>query len=118
MAGCGSSMTLCSQREHFISCISTANMMSMSVTDRDRQESIGVCMASDITQVLSPHSAASGRSPVIWHRILVAVLIGILSTTLCGLFLARMQVGGADFGWPLRAARDLLAGRDPYDYPF
>ena len=51
-------------------------------------------------------------------RVLVAVIIGAVSATLCWAFLWRFGIGAADFGWPMRAAQDLLAGRDPYARPF
>ncbi len=50
------------------------------------------------------------------NRGLIASLIGIGSALLCWLVLKRFQLGAADFTWAIRAAQDLLAGRDPYDY--
>ncbi|MBI5950660.1 MAG: hypothetical protein HY865_03285 [Chloroflexi bacterium] len=46
----------------------------------------------------------------------VAVLIGILSGLFCVVALSRIGNGAGDFNWQLRAARDLLAGSDPYGY--
>ncbi len=37
---------------------------------------------------------------------------------MCWCILDRFEVGAHDFGWCLRAASDLLAGRDPYASPF
>lgn len=53
-----------------------------------------------------------------WRRISIATGIGIISSVLCWLLLSRFSVQARDFDWPLRAARDLLAGRDPYNYAF
>jgi hypothetical protein len=46
-----------------------------------------------------------------------ALIIGILSGLFCAFALSRIDNGAGDFNWPLRAARDLLAGSDPYHYP-
>jgi hypothetical protein len=43
-------------------------------------------------------------------------MIGILSGLFCAFALSRIGNGAGDFNWQLRAARDLLAGRDPYGY--
>lgn len=40
--------------------------------------------------------------------------IGVVSGTLCWVFLHHFQLGGADFSWTHRAARALLAGDNPY----
>ena len=47
----------------------------------------------------------------------VALLVGSLCGIFCAFALSRIGNGAGDFGWSLRAARDLLAGRDPYGYP-
>jgi hypothetical protein len=44
-------------------------------------------------------------------------LLGLLSGLITYMSLTLFQLGGGDFGWSLRAARDLLAGRDVYGYP-
>jgi hypothetical protein len=50
-------------------------------------------------------------------RLGVALLVGILCGILCAFALSRIGNGAGDFGWSLRATRDLLAGNDPYRYP-
>lgn len=52
------------------------------------------------------------------QRLLIAATIGMVSATLCWLIMTRFQLGAGDFTWAVRAARDLLAGHDPYDHPF
>ena len=44
----------------------------------------------------------------------MAALIGVVTGSLCWEFLRHFQLGGADFNWAYRAARDLLRGVDPY----
>jgi len=44
----------------------------------------------------------------------VAAAIGVVSGTLCGLFLHHFHLGGGDFNWAHRAARALLSGGNPY----
>ena len=63
-----------------------------------------------------PAIPAVRASPLV-VRILLAATIGLLSGVLC--YYARVHIypGPGDFLWPLRSARDLLAGRDPYAYP-
>lgn len=46
---------------------------------------------------------------------LAALAIGIGSGTLCWIFLHHFGIGDADFYWTHQAARDLLAGKNPYD---
>jgi hypothetical protein len=53
-----------------------------------------------------------------WRRLLVSLAIGAASTVLCWSFLHKFQLGGFDFNWALRSARDLVSGHNPYDYPF
>ena len=53
------------------------------------------------------------RSKKIW----IAVLLGVISAFLCWELRHIHFPGPGDFLWPLRAARDLVAGRDPYNYP-
>jgi hypothetical protein len=48
-------------------------------------------------------------------RLRLSLEIGIVSAFLC--WLAHRD-GAGDFGWALHAARDLVAGRDPYDRPY
>ena len=50
-------------------------------------------------------------------RLGAALVLGSLCGVLCAFALSRIGNGAGDFGWPLRAARDLLAGSDPYGYP-
>jgi hypothetical protein len=44
-----------------------------------------------------------------------ALAIGIFSGTLCWIFLHHFGLGDADFYWSHQAARDLLAGKNPYN---
>jgi hypothetical protein len=44
----------------------------------------------------------------------VAIIAGALSGAVCLLLTHLFGLGAGDFRWCLRAARDLLAGRDPY----
>ncbi len=46
----------------------------------------------------------------------IALIVGSLCGVLCTYALSRIGNGAGDFNWPLRAARDLLSGNDPYDY--
>jgi hypothetical protein len=48
-------------------------------------------------------------------RILVSVLIGVASGFYCWFMMAHFHQQAGDFTWALRGARDLLAGRNPYD---
>ena len=59
-----------------------------------------------------------GRPVPLRNRLLIALGITVISSLLCWRVLERFGFGGGDFGWAMRAAFDLLAGRDPYDYPF
>jgi hypothetical protein len=54
--------------------------------------------------------------PVMRNRILVSVAIGVLSAAMCWAVATRYGHGAADFEPAWRAARDLVAGRDPYAY--
>jgi hypothetical protein len=47
----------------------------------------------------------------------IALIIGSLCGVLCMYALSRIGNGAGDFYWQLRAARDLLAGNDPYNHP-
>jgi hypothetical protein len=49
-------------------------------------------------------------------RLGIALIVGSLCGIFCAYALSRIGNGAGDFGWQLRAARDLLAGRDPYGY--
>ena len=51
-------------------------------------------------------------------RLVVAAAIGLASGTLCWFLLLHFHQGAADFGWALRSAQYLLAGKNPYDTPF
>src|ERR1700674_4572112 len=50
-------------------------------------------------------------------RILVSTAIGIASGTFCWFLLTHFHQGAADFSWAIRAAKYLLAGKNPYDTP-
>jgi hypothetical protein len=50
-------------------------------------------------------------------RILVSTVIGIASGMFCWFLLTHFHQGAADFSWAIRAARYLLAGKNPYDTP-
>lgn len=56
------------------------------------------------------HSAALRR----W---LIAIGIGLLSGLVCGWFNPNLDTTLVDLGWSFNAARDLVAGRDPYRHP-
>ncbi len=45
-----------------------------------------------------------------------AALAGLLAGAACTALTTSFKIGAADFAWALRAARDLLGGRDPYAY--
>ncbi len=48
------------------------------------------------------------------RHLIISSVVGVTSGILCWLFLHQFHLGGADFNWPYRAARDLLTGNDPY----
>ncbi len=50
-------------------------------------------------------------------RIGVSVAIGVASGLFCTYLLRHFHQGAADFGWAIRLAQNLLAGRNPYDTP-
>jgi hypothetical protein len=53
-------------------------------------------------------------------RVLVCGLIGLCAASLCW-YIPRgsgIQWEGDFYWWPVRAAKDLLQGRDPYSYPY
>jgi hypothetical protein len=52
------------------------------------------------------------------NRLLTSGAVGLGSGLLTWLLLHHLQLGAADFNWSLRAAQDLLAGRDVYAHPF
>jgi hypothetical protein len=45
-----------------------------------------------------------------------SALAGLISGAVCFFLISVFHIGAGDFGWRLRAARELLAGRDPYAY--
>lgn len=47
-------------------------------------------------------------------NLFAALAIGILSGTLCWIFLHHFRIGDADFDWAHQAGRDLLSGKNPY----
>ena len=50
-------------------------------------------------------------------RVLVAATIAGLTGAFCWLLLTHFHQGAADFSWAIRAARYMLARRNPYDTP-
>lgn len=52
------------------------------------------------------------------QRVLIVVVIGLFAGLLCFVVrgVPRLVPGPGDFNWALDTARDLLAGRDPYDF--
>jgi hypothetical protein len=50
-------------------------------------------------------------------RILISAGIGLASGAFCWFLLVHFQQGAADFSWVIRAARCLLARKNPYDTP-
>jgi hypothetical protein len=48
------------------------------------------------------------------RNLAIAGAIGILSSSLCWVFLHHYNLGGADFNWAHHAARVLLSGQNPY----
>jgi hypothetical protein len=52
------------------------------------------------------------------RRLAVSTTIGLGSGTFCWFLMSHFNQGAADFGWALRLAHSLLAGRNPYDTPY
>ncbi len=50
-------------------------------------------------------------------RICVSAMIGVASAAFCYFLLLHFHQGAADFGWAVRAARQVLSGQNPYDTP-
>jgi hypothetical protein len=50
-------------------------------------------------------------------RILIATIIGVFSGLFCWFLMVHFHQGAADFTWTLRAARYVLARKNPYDTP-
>lgn len=50
-------------------------------------------------------------------RLIFAIMIGGACSLISLRLSTAVDLGAGDFAWSLRAARDLLAGRDPYSYP-
>lgn len=48
------------------------------------------------------------------HKLLLALLIGLISGTICYYWLVSHSIGAADFTWPWRGAQLLLEGKNPY----
>lgn len=59
-----------------------------------------------------------GQESAMRTRVAVSVAIGLASAAFCWLLLAHFHQGAADFTWAIRAARSMLAGRNPYDTPY
>jgi hypothetical protein len=53
-------------------------------------------------------------------EVVFPLIIGLTAAVLAGMaaYTYSFDQGAGDFGWALRAARDLLDGRNPYDRPF
>jgi hypothetical protein len=51
-------------------------------------------------------------------RLLISLAIGVMSCLLTWKVMNHLDLGAADFNWSLRAADDLLHGRDVYGHPF
>ncbi len=51
------------------------------------------------------------------RRLAISAAIGLTSGLFCWFLLVHFHQGAADFGWAVRAARYLLARRNPYDTP-
>jgi len=51
------------------------------------------------------------------YRILTSLAVGLASCSYCWLLLTRLHLGAGDFTWAIRAARDVLAGVNPYATP-
>lgn len=47
-------------------------------------------------------------------RILISTAIGLASGFFCWFVLSHFRLGAGDFSWAIAAARDLLAGKNPY----
>ena len=47
---------------------------------------------------------------------LKSIAAGLVAGAACFALTTMFGIGAADFGWSMRSARDLLAGRDPYGY--
>lgn len=50
----------------------------------------------------------------LWSRLLVAIAVGLFGALLCRFYNPAPEAGLVDLSWSFNAARDLLAGRDPY----
>ena len=50
-------------------------------------------------------------------RLLISAAIGLATGVFCWFLMAHFHQGAADFSWAIWAARDLLAGKNPYDRP-
>jgi hypothetical protein len=49
-------------------------------------------------------------------RLIISALLALASGSFCWFLLNHFHQGAADFNWSLDAARDLLAGQDPYSH--
>jgi hypothetical protein len=49
-------------------------------------------------------------------RLIISALLAFASGSFCWFLLNHFHQGAADFNWSVDAARDLLAGRDPYSH--
>ena len=55
--------------------------------------------------------------PALRTRLLISVGMGIGSGIFCWFLMTRLGIGAGDFNWAILAARDLLAGHNPYARP-
>ena len=62
---------------------------------------------------VSPNTSTLGN-PIYAYRICLAILIGLLSGSVCYVYQAHFQPHGGDFGWILHSVPPLLAGQNPY----
>jgi hypothetical protein len=52
------------------------------------------------------------------NRLVISLSIGLITGVCCFLIRNQFYHGAGDFEWALRAARDILSGKDPYDYQY
>jgi hypothetical protein len=55
---------------------------------------------------------------VLINRLVISLMIGTISGFCCFLIRNQIYQGAGDFEWTLRAARDVLNGKNPYDYQY
>jgi hypothetical protein len=67
--------------------------------------------------MLQLHVTTDWLGPFMRWRVAVSALIGITSGMFCWFLMRRFHQDAADFRWALRLARNIAAGRTPYDTP-